>query len=138
MKSHFALALILAGSLIVGCDKQQPPTAASAPAAPEQNATNAAPASPAPAKSATSTGNPITAPVDYLGAVVNAKQIAIKKIDLAEVQRAIQSFNAQEERNPKDLQELVTMHYLGTVPPAPNGMKLDYDPATGTVRMVKQ
>ena len=34
--------------------------------------------------STASSGNPITAPVDYLGAVGNAKQHAVKTIDVAE------------------------------------------------------
>jgi len=51
MKSHFGIALLLASMLVAGCDKKQP----------------AAATSPAPKDGA---GNPITAPVDYLGAVV--------------------------------------------------------------------
>ena len=48
-------------------------------------------------------GNPITAPVDYLGALGKAKQFAEKKIDIAQIQKAVQFFHEAEERYPKDL-----------------------------------
>ncbi len=85
-----------------------------------------------------SSGNPITAPVDYLGAVNKARKTAIKQIDLAAVQNAINLFNAQEERYPKDLNEMVQKHYLGQVPEVPAGQQLTYNPKTGEIKIVRQ
>src|SRR4051812_26235052 len=48
-----------------------------------------------------SSGNPITAPVDYLGAVAKGKKFAEKQIDLAQLKQAIQFFQANEDRLPK-------------------------------------
>jgi hypothetical protein len=47
-------------------------------------------------------------------------------------------FNVDEGRYPKSLQELVDKKYIGQIPPAPYGKKLDYDPATGVVKVVAQ
>jgi uncharacterized lipoprotein YehR (DUF1307 family) len=83
-------------------------------------------------------GNPVTAPVDYLAAVAKAKQIAEKQIDVAQITKAIQFFYEAEDRNPKDLNELVEKHYLGEIPKAPYGMKIVYDASSGSVKVVKQ
>ena len=48
-------------------------------------------------------------------------------------------FNVQEGRLPRDLNErLVEKKLIGKIPPVPYGMKLDYDPATGKVSVVKE
>jgi hypothetical protein len=52
--------------------------------------------------------------------------------------KLIQSFSAKEHRNPDNLQELVSKGYMRGLPPAPAGMKFDYDPAKGEVQVVKQ
>jgi hypothetical protein len=83
------------------------------------------------------TGNPLTAPADYLGAVVQAKKYSEKQIDLAYVNEAIQQFNAGEGHYPKTLQEMIP-NYLGKMPVAPIGYKIVYDPANGTIKVVKQ
>ena len=44
-------------------------------------------------------------------------------------------FYAQEGKFPKDLKELVP-DYVGAIPPAPAGMKYDYDPKTGAVKVL--
>jgi hypothetical protein len=80
---------------------------------------------------------PLTAPVDYLGAVGQAKKHSEGVIDRASLQKTIDLFNAQEDRFPKDLNELVTMKYLPAIPPAPYGMKIQYDAASGQVKIVK-
>jgi hypothetical protein len=87
---------------------------------------------------AASSDNPITAPVDYLGAVGNAKQRAVKTIDIASLTQAIRMFQVSEGRNPKDLQELVSQQYLREIPKAPYGQKIMYDPTNGTVRVVAE
>lgn len=81
--------------------------------------------------------NPITAPVDYIGAVGRAQKTAEKTVDLATVQRAVQMFHAMEDRYPKDLQELVNQRYLPSLPVPPAGMRMHYNPASGQVRIVK-
>lgn len=127
MKSLCGISLLIAALLVTGCGKKQ--------SSPADQKTNA------PAKTEekeTSSGNPITAPVDYLGAVANAQQSSIKKIDLAYINHAIQQFNAEEGRNPKDLDELIKEHYLGKMPTVPYGMRIQYDAASGKVSVVKK
>jgi len=93
---------------------------------------------PASTNGATSGSSPLTAPVDYLKAVAKDQQSAVKTIDTTSVNAAIQQFNVAEGRNPKDLNELVEKHYLAQIPTPPYGTKLVYDPAAGTVSVVKQ
>lgn len=81
--------------------------------------------------------NPLTAPADYLGVVAQAKIQAEKTIDLAAVNQAIRLFYTAEGRFPNSLQELVDTGYLPVVPQPPAGMKLNYDPRTGTATMTK-
>lgn len=85
-----------------------------------------------------SSGNPMNAPADYLGALAKGQQQAVKTVDTASIDRAIQMFNVEKGRNPKDLDELVQEKYMPKIPAAPNGMKLVYDPNAGTVRVEKQ
>ncbi len=91
-----------------------------------------------PGTPANQVSNAVTAPVNYLGAVVQAEKYSQKQIDLAYVNQAIQQFQAGEGRLPKDLAELVAMHYLGKVPEAPYGYKIVYDAAAGSIKVVKQ
>ena len=83
-------------------------------------------------------GDLIAAPVEYLGAVGQAQQRAVKTIDTVSLNSAIQQFYAAEDRFPKDLKELVTKGYIREIPNPPNGMKINYDAATGVVKLVKQ
>jgi len=85
-----------------------------------------------------SSGNPVTAPVDYLGAVAKAKKYSDKTIDLANIKRAIKDFEASEGRFPKDLSELVTEKYLPSLPKPPTGMRIEYDAKTGDVKIVME
>jgi len=80
----------------------------------------------------------ITAPVDYLGAVSKAQQSSVKTIDVAQLTQAIQMFQASEDRLPKDLNELVSLHYLREIPKAPHGQKIVYDANTGAVKVVAE
>jgi hypothetical protein len=113
MKIH-VLALAIIAGLLSGCgDSSKPGTTAN------------------------SVSNAVTAPVNYLGAVVEAKKHSEKVIDVAYINQAIQLFQAGEGRLPKDLQELVP-NYIGKVPEAPLGSKIVYDAAAGTVKVVKQ
>ena len=113
MKALPILSLV-AGLLFAGCKKEEasPPKSSTAPG-----------------------GNPLTAPVDYLGAVGKAKQSADKTLSAVGIDQAIKMFSAQEGRMPKDLNELVPS-YISRIPPAPTGMKYSYDPKTGVVQVV--
>jgi hypothetical protein len=115
-----AVATILIGAALLagGCGKKE--------ATPTAQATNEA-----------SSGNPLTAPVDYLGAVGQAKKHSEKVIDTASISKAIQQFYAMEDRFPKDLQEMVTTHYLQSVPQPPYGMRFEYNPTNGDFKVVK-
>lgn len=83
-------------------------------------------------------GNPITAPVDYLGAVANAQKRSEQTLDLTTLRKAIQAFQAGEDRLPATLQELVSEGYLPRLPAAPRGMQFAYQPQTGQVRIVPE
>ena len=107
--------------LLAGCGNKADPSAASA------SATNAPPGS-----------NPLNAPSDYLGAIVDAKQRAVKTIDTVSLDQAVQTFSVEHGRYPKDLDELVQTKVIPKIPDPPYGMKLVYDPNTGTVKVEKQ
>lgn len=114
---HIAAVVLGTAFLLAGCGgKEEAPTHA---------ATNQ-----------TSAGNPITAPVDYLGAVNQAQKHSVKVVDTVQVQQAIRQFNAAEDRFPKDLAELVKEGYLPKLPVLPRGMKYQYNPANGQVKVV--
>lgn len=120
MKANFFLA-VAAGLFLAGCgDDNSKKTA---------QATNSAPNY--------ASGNPLTEPADYLGAVVQAQKYAEKSIDVSYINQDIQMFNASEGRYPKDLQEMIP-NYLGKMPVVPFGYKLLYDTNSYTVKVVKQ
>lgn len=89
-------------------------------------------------KSAPSTngGSLVTAPVDYLGAAVQAQKNMTKTIDVSYLNQALQQFNVQEGHYPKTLQELVP-NYVAKIPTPPYGYKIEYDAERGTVTVVK-
>lgn len=82
--------------------------------------------------------NTVNAPVNYLGTVLKAKQVAEKTIDTVAINNALTLFNEAEGRYPADLNELVTKHYLRVLPQAPYGYKIVYDVAKGEVKVAKQ
>ncbi len=82
-------------------------------------------------------GSLVTAPVDYLDAAAKAKQRAVKTIDTTSLDKAIQLFNVEKGRNPKDLNELVSEKYIKEIPTPPYGTRIDYDPNSGRVNVVK-
>jgi len=116
-----ALSLLLLGGLALsGCgNKEEKSTASST------NENN-------------SSGNPLTAPVDYLGAVAKAKKSAEKTVEAVSLNQAVQQFGVDHGRNPKDLNELVEQKYIPKLPQPPYGTKFVYDAATGTVKIEKQ
>jgi len=109
-----AFLLLAAGLFLAGCGKNESGSAGQ---------TNAS-----------SSGNPLTAPVDYLGAAGKAKQSASKTVLGAGLDQAIKLFYAETGRFPNDLNEL-TPQYVPNIPPPPVGMKYHYDPKTGVVKV---
>lgn len=120
MKSARCMVFLVAGLVLAGCSKK-----AQAPPPPAPTVVSAAPA-PAPASGG------------YIGGMMKGEQLAVKTADLSSLNQAVQLFNVQEGRNPKDLDELVSTHYIGKLPAAPVGMKLVYDATTGKVSTAKQ
>jgi len=115
------LILVAAGLLLAGCGKSNSSSHPQS-AAPAQS-TNTAPA-------AQPSGG-------YLGALMQADKSAVKTIDVSYLNQAVQLFNTQEGRLPKDLDEL-TPNYVAKIPAAPYGYKIVYDAASGLVTVVKQ
>ncbi len=112
------LSLSVLAFVLAGCGHKE-----AAPPAPDTN-------------SASSGGNPITAPVDYLGAVNQAQKHSVKVVDTVQVQQAIQQFQAAEDRFPKDLQELIKEGYLAKLPELPRGYNYQYNPTNGQIKAV--
>jgi len=90
-----------------------------------------------PGTTANTVSNLVDAPVNYVGAVVQAQKYAEKTIDVSYVNQDIQMFNASEGRYPKDLQEMIP-NYLAKMPAVPFGYKLVYDTNSYTAKVVKQ
>jgi hypothetical protein len=80
--------------------------------------------------------NVVDAPLNYVGAVVQAKKYSENVIDVSYINQDIQLFNASEGHYPKDLQEMVP-NYLGKIPVVPFGYQLVYDTNIWTVKTVK-
>jgi hypothetical protein len=97
---------------------------------------------PAPTASTNATGaassSPLNAPAGYLGALAKGQQTAVKTVDTASLDKAIQLFSVENGRNPKDLNELVEQKFIPKIPETPFGTKLVYDAAAGTVKIVNQ
>ncbi len=110
-------SLLAAGLFLAGCKREE---------AASTRQTNAP-----------SGGNPLTAPVDYLGAAGRAQRSASKTISGAALDQAIRIFFTEKGRFPNDLKELIPQ-YISTIPPAPAGMKYNYDPKTGAVELTPQ
>jgi hypothetical protein len=74
----------------------------------------------------------------YMGGLAQAKQTAGKTVDVTSLTRVVQQFQVDKGRYPTDLNELVQEKYISRIPDAPYGMKIDYDPTTGDVKVVNQ
>jgi hypothetical protein len=120
MSKSFILLILVAG-LFVACKKSK-------------DSSSTAGKNP----SSASSGNPVTAPADYLGALGKGKRSADATLETASINKAVQLFYAQEGRFPKDLKELNRPEYLPQMPQPPAGMKFDYNPRTGEVKIVSQ
>lgn len=121
------LGIVVLAGLLVGCGdsgsaagkKESAPPAGAAQSGERQGA-----------------GNPLTSPVDYLGAVGAAQRSSAATIDTTSLQKAVQAFQAGEDRLPADLQELVKEGYLPRLPDPPRGMRWAYQPSSGRVAAI--
>ena len=102
------------------------------------NACNQKSDTPVVSTNSSSGASPLNAPASYLGALAKGQQAAVATVDTASLDRAIQMFQVENGRNPKDLNELVEQKVIPRIPDAPYGTKLVYDPASGRVSLVKQ
>ncbi len=83
-------------------------------------------------------GGPLDNRGDYLSTLAKGEISAVKTVDTAALNQAIQMFNVQEGRFPKDLDELVKSKLIGEIPAAPAGMKIVYDSTAGQVKVVRE
>jgi hypothetical protein len=120
----FFLILIATGVVLTGCGKNN--------SSPHPQGTNTSKTT-----NTTESANPAPSSADYLGTLMRADKSAVKTIDVSYLNEAVQLFNTQEGRLPKNLNELVP-NYVGKLPATPYGTKLDYDPNTGQVKVVQQ
>jgi len=89
------------------------------------------------AQAVNAVSNVVDAPLNYVGAVVQAQKYSENVIDVSYINQDIQMFNASEGHYPKDLQEMVP-NYLAKIPVVPFGYQLVYDTNTWTVKTVRQ
>lgn len=89
-------------------------------------------------KSSGASGNPLTAPADYVGELGKQQKSAQTTLTKAGIDQAIQRFHVDQGRLPKDLDELVAKGAISQIPPAPRGMKYDYDSKTGVIKVVPE
>src|SRR2546422_7715450 len=116
MKTRFYLA-IAASLFLIGCGEKSNQTT---------QTTNAP----------SNGSSPLTAPLDYLNAAAKAQRSAVKTVDTTSLTKAIELFNVEHGRNPKDLNELVEQKYIPRIPAVPSGTKLLYDANSGEVNVV--
>ena len=76
-------------------------------------------------------GNPLTAPVDYLGAVNQGKNKVLGTAAVTQVNSALRQFEAAESRRARTLQEVITAGYPTALPALPRGMRWQYNAQTG-------
>ena len=122
MKTSF-LILLVAGMCWAGCGKKT----SSPPPSPGTNATT----------QTTNTAEVAKPSGGYLGALMQADKSAVKTIDVSYLNQAVQLFNTQEGRYPKDLNELVP-NYVAKLPAPPYGYRINYDAKGGLVTVVRQ
>jgi len=88
----------------------------------------------APSREGTRESNPVHAPAEYVGAVLNAQQHASVRMSIVTVSEAVKGFKAFEGRLPRNLGELEEKGLLpGGLPELPVGLSFHYNPETGEV-----
>lgn len=83
-----------------------------------------------------SNGAAISAPVDYLGAVANAKKSMEGKLALSQLSQAVQNYQIENGKLPASLDALLESDHLSRLPKVPYKTKLSYDSKTGVVDLV--
>lgn len=109
MKPHL-LVLFLLATLFSGCSDAPPPPA--------------------------TTSEP--GPGDYLKNLTHAQQHATKTVDLAAINKAVETFYVAEGRFPKNLLELVERDYLPMLPELPGGAQWHYNATNGVVSIARE
>jgi hypothetical protein len=104
-------AVLLSAGLLTGCSDAPPPSPETASEA---------------------------GPGGYLKNVAESQQRAVKTVDLAAVNKAVETFYVQEGRFPKELLELVERNYLPTIPELPGGAVWKYDATNGIVSIGRE
>lgn len=141
-----SLAVSVCAALVFsGCGKPREPVPfggsaskpATAPAPAPKPAAKPAASEPAPAAVPEPKADGGASLQQYGRNLAAAPTVAAKTIDTAMLNRAVQQFGSMEGRLPANLEELVTMKYLGELPKAPPGYRLNYDAASGQVTVVK-
>ncbi|MDD2709934.1 MAG: hypothetical protein PHV34_18275 [Verrucomicrobiae bacterium] len=89
----------------------------------------------APAEVKKESSSVVTAPVDYLAGTMKAGEQMKGKAELAVLQKAIDACQAENEKYPASLDELVAKGFIKVMPAAPAGLQFSYDPATGRVQL---
>jgi hypothetical protein len=117
----FLLIPMVAGLLLTGCSQSSSSTS--------QSSTTNAPSSSANATAPAATPN-------YGGVLGQAQKYSIGQIGLAQLEQAIQEYNAAEGHYPKNLQALVP-NYLAKIPQVPPGYRITYDASTGKVSVAQ-
>jgi hypothetical protein len=120
MKTFF-LVWMATGMLLTGCGK---------------NNSTSRPQGTSPAQT-TNTAESAQPSGGYLHSLMQADKSAVKTIDVSYLNQAVQLYNTQEGRLPKDLNELVP-NYVAKIPAAPYGYKIVYDATSGLVTVVKE
>ena len=123
MKPLFLIS-VAAGLLLAGCGKNN--------SSPHPQGTNISQTT-----NITDSAHPAPSSADYLGTLMRADKYAVKTIDVSYLNQAVQLFDTQEGRLPKDLNELVP-NYVAKLPAAPYGSKIVYDATSGLVTVVRQ
>jgi len=91
-----------------------------------------------PATNTAVAGHGIAAPVEYVKSVAEARHSAVKTVDVTALKKAIDLFNVQEGRFPRELNELINRKYIPEMPVPPVGSRISYDAQAGSVKIVQQ
>lgn len=76
---------------------------------------------------------PLNAPLKYGETMERAMKKAKAMEDILYLKNKINTFQIQEGRYPKSLDELVEKGYIEKLPSPPKGMQFVYDPKTGKI-----
>jgi hypothetical protein len=81
--------------------------------------------------------SPQADPTNQLSSPVRSGRRPARTLESVALEKAIQRFNIQEQRFPKDLEELVTKGFVSALPENPPGGRYVYDPTNGQLLLVR-